>query len=64
MPNHVSKSLNSCMDWYFDESQPSPHIALEDAKCVKALCENYADDMDYDSFDEFLDDHGEYLHNF
>ena len=52
------------MDWYFDESQPSPHIALEDAKCVKALCENYADDMGYESFDEFLDDHGQYLHSF
>ena len=52
MPSYESKSLNNCMDFYFDECQPSPHSALEDAKCVKRLCEKYARKMGYTSFNK------------
>ena len=50
MPYYESKELNDCMMFYFDECQPSPHSALDDAICVKRLCENYARIMGYKSF--------------
>ena len=52
------------MDYFFDECQPSPHNALKDAKCVKRLCENYAEMEDYNSFDDLLNDNNQYVHTF
>ena len=65
MPYYHSKSLDNCMDYYFRECQPTPHSALEDAKCVKRLCENYArNQLRYEDFDDFLCNHQQYLHTF
>ena len=64
MPYYQSNSLNNCMDYFFDECQPSPHNALKDAKCVKRLCENYAEMENYNSFDDLLNDNNQYVHTF
>ena len=54
MPSYESKSLNNCMGFYFGECQPWPHSALDDAKCVKRLCEKYARKMRYTSFGKLI----------
>ena len=65
MPYYEDKDLNSCMQYYFDEDQPTPHNALRDAKCVKRICEHYAQEFEnFDCFDSFLDDNLTYVHPF
>ena len=64
MPYYESKSLNNCMAYYFNESQPTPHSALKDANCVRSLCENYAETLGYDDFDNFLYNNSQYLYPF
>ena len=67
MPSWKKKKLHICMDYFFDECQPSPHNALTDATCVKRLCEHYARTRGYNCFDDLLNDHdigNRYLYNF
>lgn len=64
MPYYESKSLNNCMAYYFNESQPTPHSALKDANCVRSLCEHYAKSQNYNCFDVLLDNESKYLHTF
>ena len=56
MPANHPKDLNSCMQYFFDEPRPTPHSALKDAQCVKRLCEHYAENLQYDSFHDCLND--------
>ena len=56
MPIHLRKDLNSCLQYYFQESQPNPHNALTDAKCVKRICQRYSQTLGYESFADFLQD--------
>ena len=58
MPANLHKDLSSCMEYYFNEPQPRwtqiPYSALEKAKCVRRLCEKFAEIQGYKDFKHFL----------
>ena len=54
MPAYLRKDLDTCMRYFFNESQPIPHSALSDAICVSRLCEKFAKIQGYDDFNSFL----------
>ena len=64
MPANLRKDLNSCMEYYFQESQPTPHSGLSDAECVGNICQEFAKTLGYDYFEEFLQNNSQYLHPF
>ena len=42
------------MEFYFGESQPTPHNALTDAECVKRICQRYSHNLGHEKFAYFL----------
>ena len=60
----MPKDLNSCMEYFFGESQPTPHNAINDAQCLKRLCEHYAEKLGYESFHDYLNDQGSENYHF
>ena len=56
MPEHVPKDLNSCMEYYCNVSQPTPHCALKDAQCVRSICKRFSETLGFNGLLEFLNE--------